>query len=71
MTAYQQEDVLKFFRDGAHKVIIATTVAEEGLDVSKCDLVIRYEHVTNETAMIQARGEGWGEVDEVKRIGVS
>ena len=56
MTLYQQEDVLKYFKDGRHKIIIATTVAEEGLDVRKCDLVIRYEHVTNATAMIQARG---------------
>ena len=56
MTLNQQVDVLKYFKDGKHKIIIATTVAEEGLDVKKCDLVIRYDHVTNVTAMIQARG---------------
>ena len=56
MTQNKQEDVLNLFRDGLYNVIIATSVAEEGLDVSKCSLVIRYEHVTNEISMIQARG---------------
>lgn len=56
MTSSKQEDVVKYFKDGQHKVLIATTVAEEGLDVKKCNLVIRYEHVTNETARIQAKG---------------
>ena len=56
MTAAKQEDVLQYFKDGEHKLIVATSVAEEGLDVRKCNIVIRYEHVTNTTARIQARG---------------
>lgn len=56
MTQREQNDLLLSFRDGTHKMIIATTVAEEGLDISKCNLVIRYEHVTNETARIQTKG---------------
>ena len=57
MNQAQQDDVLQYFRDGKHKVIIATTVAEEGLDIQKCNLVVRYEHVTNEIAYVQARGK--------------
>ncbi|XP_076460838.1 ATP-dependent RNA helicase DHX58-like isoform X2 [Babylonia areolata] len=56
MTKNQQVDVMEFFRIGDHKVMIATSVAEEGLDIRKCNLVIRYNHVTNEIAMVQARG---------------
>ena len=34
-------------------MLIATTVAEEGLDISACNFVIRYGLVTNEISMIQ------------------
>ena len=57
MTKHQQVDVMEYFRAGDNKVMIATSVAEEGLDIRKCNLVIRYNHVTNEIAMVQARGE--------------
>jgi len=56
MTHNKLEDVLKLFKDGQHKVVIATSVAEEGLDVRSCNYVIRYEHVTNDVARVQARG---------------
>ena len=57
MEQREQDDVLRYFREGHHKIIVATSVAEEGLDIQACNFVIRYEHVTNETAHIQARGE--------------
>jgi ERCC4-related helicase len=57
LTQNQQEDVVRHFRDGLYKVVVCTSVVEEGLDISKCNLVIRYEFVTHENAMIQARGE--------------
>ncbi|XP_053379027.1 uncharacterized protein LOC128548398 [Mercenaria mercenaria] len=54
MTKPGQFDVLEYFRNGKqHKLIIATS--EEGIDISKCNLVIRYDHVTNEIAVVQPR----------------
>lgn len=57
MTKNKQKDVLEYFEDGLHKLIVATSVAEEGLDITKCNLVIRYEHVTNEIVRTQSRGK--------------
>jgi ERCC4-related helicase len=56
MTKCIQKDVLALFRNGKHRLIIATTVAEEGLDIGNCNLVIKYEHVTNENARVQCKG---------------
>ncbi|KAK3611678.1 hypothetical protein CHS0354_012048 [Potamilus streckersoni] len=56
MTMAEQVDALKCFRDGRHKMIVATSAGEEGLDISKCNLVIRYDHITNEISMVQSRG---------------
>lgn len=56
MTKVQQDEILKLFKKGDHNVIIATSVAEEGLDIQMCSLVVRYDFVTNEIAMVQSRG---------------
>lgn len=49
----EQKDVLSKFGSGDVNLLIATTVAEEGLDIPACNVVIRYGLVTNEIAMIQ------------------
>ncbi|GCC22021.1 hypothetical protein chiPu_0000405 [Chiloscyllium punctatum] len=56
MTQNEQKEVLNKFHDGDINLLIATTVAEEGLDIKECNFVIRYGLVTNEIAMVQARG---------------
>nr|WP_321349442.1 DEAD/DEAH box helicase [uncultured Methanoregula sp.] len=44
------------FRSGEFKVLIATSVGEEGLDVPSTDLVIFYEAVPSEIRSIQRKG---------------
>ncbi|XP_052761520.1 ATP-dependent RNA helicase DHX58-like [Mya arenaria] len=61
MTKVAQKDVLGFFKKGVHRLIIATSVAEEGLDIAQCNLVIRYMHVTNEIVRLQSRGRARAE----------
>ncbi|NWV33177.1 IFIH1 protein, partial [Grantiella picta] len=56
MTQNEQREVIDKFRRGYVNLLIATTVAEEGLDIKECNIVIRYGLVTNEIAMVQARG---------------
>jgi len=52
----QQIDALRRFREGEFRVLIATSVGEEGLDVPSTDMVIFYEAVPSEIRSIQRKG---------------
>lgn len=52
----QQKKILEEFKSNKHNVLIATSVAEEGLDIPSCDLVIFYEPVPSEIRHIQRSG---------------
>ncbi|NXF10605.1 IFIH1 protein, partial [Smithornis capensis] len=56
MTQNEQREVIDKFRCGSVNLLIATAVAEEGLDIKECNIVVRYGLVTNEIATMQARG---------------
>ncbi|XP_074835035.1 ATP-dependent RNA helicase DHX58 isoform X2 [Carettochelys insculpta] len=56
MTQNEQQDVIKLFRKGDLNLLLSTSVAEEGLDIPECNIVVRYGLMTNEIAMMQARG---------------
>ncbi|XP_066498199.1 probable ATP-dependent RNA helicase DHX58 [Hoplias malabaricus] len=51
----QRETILKF-RNGGLNLLISTSVAEEGLDIPECNVVVRYGLLTNEIAQLQASG---------------
>ncbi len=52
----KQIAALTRFREGEFKVLVATSVGEEGLDVPSTDLVIFYEAVPSEIRSIQRKG---------------
>lgn len=43
-------------KDGHCNLLIATDVAQEGLDMPKCNFVIRYNFVSNEIGSVQSKG---------------
>ncbi|NXN23735.1 DHX58 helicase, partial [Nycticryphes semicollaris] len=61
MTQNEQQEVIKLFREGALNLLFSTSVAEEGLDIPECNIVVRYGLMTNEIAMMQARGRARAE----------
>ena len=56
LTQKQQAEIIKKFRENTYNVLIATSVAEEGLDIPSTDLVVFYEPVPSEIRAIQRRG---------------
>lgn len=52
----KQLSILEDFRNGKFQVLVATSVAEEGLNIPNVDLVIFYEPVPSEIRFIQRKG---------------
>ncbi|XP_027353057.1 endoribonuclease Dicer homolog 1 [Abrus precatorius] len=56
MRTYQMQDTIAKFRDGRVTLLVATSVAEEGLDIRQCNVVIRFDLAKTVLAYIQSRG---------------
>ena len=52
----KQIETVQKFRDGDYKVLIATRVGEEGLDISEVNHVIFYDNVPSSIRFVQRRG---------------
>ncbi len=51
-----QRKIIEDFKAGKYNVLIATSIAEEGLDIPDTDVVIFYEAIPSEIRNIQRRG---------------
>ncbi len=56
LTQRQQEEIMARFRKGEYQILVATQVAEEGIDVAECDLVVFYDNVPSAIRYIQRKG---------------
>ncbi|GAB4861487.1 Dicer-like protein 1 [Ancistrocladus abbreviatus] len=56
MRTSQMQDTIAKFRDGRVTLLVATSVAEEGLDIRQCNVVIRFDLAKTVLAYIQSRG---------------
>ncbi|XP_067117664.1 probable ATP-dependent RNA helicase DDX58 isoform X1 [Osmerus mordax] len=60
MTLTSMKGVLEKFKSSTNqsRLLIATSVADEGVDIPQCNLVLMYEYVGNVVKMVQVRGRG-------------
>jgi Fanconi anemia group M protein len=56
LTQKAQVELLEKFTQGTYNTLIGTSVAEEGLDIAECDLVVFYDVVPSAIRSIQRRG---------------
>ncbi|MEF8879010.1 MAG: DEAD/DEAH box helicase [Candidatus Thermoplasmatota archaeon] len=56
LTQKEQAEIINKFKQDEYNVLIATSVAEEGLDIPSTDLVVFYEPIPSEIRFIQRRG---------------
>lgn len=52
----EQGEIMEKFREGEINILIATSVAEEGLDIPNVDAIVFYEPIPSEIRFIQRRG---------------
>lgn len=56
MKQEEQATILESFRNGDFDVLVATSIAEEGLDIPEVSLVVFYEPIASEIRYIQRKG---------------
>lgn len=51
-----QQEIVQKFRQGLFNVLVATCIAEEGLDIGEVDLIVSFDALTSPVRMIQRMG---------------
>ncbi|XP_065940807.1 antiviral innate immune response receptor RIG-I-like isoform X2 [Magallana gigas] len=60
---YKDQTTIELFMKGDVKVIVATTIAEERLDIKECNLVVKYDYAGYLISQIQAKDKGRGSAE--------
>ncbi|KAL3665345.1 hypothetical protein V7S43_009384 [Phytophthora oleae] len=55
-TQKMQQEIVRRFRLGEFNVLVATCIAEEGLDIGEVDLIVSFDALTSPVRMIQRMG---------------
>ncbi|KAI8465871.1 MAG: hypothetical protein J3K34DRAFT_524985 [Monoraphidium minutum] len=58
MSGRSQQRVMARFRAPGRRLLVATSAAEEGVDVPSCNCVVRYNVASSGTQRVQSRGRG-------------
>lgn len=61
----KQDDILRRFKIGDINLLVSTSVAEEGVDVRSCQMVLRYDLPPTSQAFVQSRGRARTEQSEL------
>ncbi|XP_057315255.1 endoribonuclease Dicer-like isoform X2 [Hydractinia symbiolongicarpus] len=56
MKSKEQNKILEQFKKEEFNILVATSVVEEGLDVRKCNLVVRFDGINNYREYVQSKG---------------
>lgn len=67
MSDEEQKIVVEAFHSGEYNLLITTSVAEEGLDVKRCNLVMRL-HISSAKSKAQVQGRARAEDSEIVTI---
>lgn len=56
MEDHHQRKIIRLFQSGKLNLLLCTSVAEEGLDITHCSMVIRFDLPSTDASYIQSRG---------------
>jgi ribosomal protein S14 len=56
LTQAEQSQILKQFNSGFYNVLVATSIAEEGIDIAEVDLIVLLDSVASPTRLVQRCG---------------
>jgi len=64
LTQKQQVEIIQKFKDGEFNTLVATSVAEEGLDIPATDLVVFFEPILRKSGASSEKDELAGSMRE-------